>query len=172
MVLWLPNGITPLGQSCGQNVLYTIINIKFYIVLIPQNKDAKWQFGDYHYHLKWPVQGLQEPHLLTKINWTRIGVTTWTSNYIHVKQWDALTHPCHNFKCTWWRHQMETISASLAIGAGNSPVTGEFPAQRPVTRSFDVFFDLRLNTRLSKQWWGWWFETPSGPLWRHRNELS
>ena len=33
--------------------------------------------------------------------------------------------------------------------------------QRPVTRSLDVFFDLRLNKRLSKQWWGWWFETPS-----------
>ena len=44
---------------------------------------------------------------------------------------------------------------------------GEFPAQRPVTRSFDVFFGLRLNTRLSKQPWGWWFETPSWPLWRH-----
>ena len=46
---------------------------------------------------------------------------------------------------------------------------GEFPAQRPVTRSFDVFFDLRLNKRLSKQSWGWWFETPSWSLWRHRN---
>ena len=46
---------------------------------------------------------------------------------------------------------------------------GEFPAQRPVTRSFDVFFDLRPNKRLSKQWWGWWFETPPCPLWRHRN---
>ena len=39
----------------------------------------------------------------------------------------------------------------LTICAGNSPVTGEFPAQRPVTRSFDVFFDQRLNKRLSKQ---------------------
>ena len=48
---------------------------------------------------------------------------------------------------------------------------GEFPAQRPATRSFDVFFDLRLNTRLSKQPWGWWFETPAWSLWRHRNEL-
>ena len=47
---------------------------------------------------------------------------------------------------------METISASLAICAGNSPVTGEFPAQGPVTRGFDDFFDLRLNKRLSKQW--------------------
>ena len=72
---------------------------------------------------------------------------------------------------TWWRHQMETFSALLTICAGNSPVPGEFPAQRPVTRSFDVFFDLRLNKRLSKQWWGWWFETLLCPLWRHHNEI-
>ena len=49
------------------------------------------------------------------------------------------------------------------------PVSGEFPAQRPVTWSFDVFFDLHLNKRMSKQSWGRWFETPSSPLWRHRN---
>ena len=36
---------------------------------------------------------------------------------------------------------METFYALLALCAGNSPVTGEFPTQRPVTRSFDVFFD-------------------------------
>ena len=69
----------------------------------------------------------------------------------------------------WWRQQMETFSALLAICAGNSPVPGEFPTQRPVTRSFDDYFDLRPNKRLSKQSWGWWFETPSRPLWRHRN---
>ena len=46
---------------------------------------------------------------------------------------------------------------------------GEFPAQKPVTQSFDVFFDLRLNKRLSKQSWGWWSETLLSPLWRHRN---
>ena len=40
---------------------------------------------------------------------------------------------------------------------------------KAVTRSFDVFFDPRLNKRLSKQLWGWWFETPSHPLWRHSN---
>ena len=48
---------------------------------------------------------------------------------------------------------------------------GEFPTQRPVTRSFDVFFDLRLNKRLRKQPWGWWFETPSWSSWRHCNEI-
>ena len=67
---------------------------------------------------------------------------------------------------SWWRHQMEIFSALLAICAGNSPVTCEFPTQRPVTRSFDVFFDLRLNKRLSKQSQGWWFETLLHPLWR------
>ena len=67
---------------------------------------------------------------------------------------------------------METFSALLAICAGNSPVPGEFPAQRPVTWSFDVFFDLRLNERLSKQSWGWWFETLSRPLWRHCNVIA
>ena len=46
------------------------------------------------------------------------------------------------------------------------------PAQRPVTRSFDVFFDLRLNKRLSKQPWGWWFETPSWSLWRQCNDFA
>ena len=71
----------------------------------------------------------------------------------------------------WWRHQMETLSASLAICAGKSTVTGEFPAQRPVMRIFDVFFDLRMNKRLSKRSWGWWFETPSHPLWRHCNAI-
>ena len=65
--------------------------------------------------------------------------------------------------------EIDTFSSLLAICAGNSPVIGEFPAQRPVTRSFDVFLDLRLNQRLSKQSWGWWFETPSCPLWRHSN---
>ena len=63
----------------------------------------------------------------------------------------------------WWRHQMETFSALLALSTGNSPVTCEFPTQRPPTWRFD----LHLNKRLSKQWWGWWLETPWGLSWRH-----
>ena len=60
----------------------------------------------------------------------------------------------------------------LALCAGNSPVTGEFPAQRPVTRSFDVFFDLRVDQQWSNQWGRQWFETPSRSLWRHCSDLS
>ena len=84
-------------------------------------------------------------------------------------QWGLVTHLCELFH-PWWRHQMETFSALLALCAGNSPVPGEFPAQRPVTRSFDVIFDLRPNKRLSIQSWGWWFETLSCSLWRHCND--
>ena len=50
---------------------------------------------------------------------------------------------------------------------GEFTCPSEFPTQRPVTRSFDVFFDLPLNKRLRKQSWAWWFETLSHPLWRH-----
>ena len=49
---------------------------------------------------------------------------------------------------------------------------GEFPAQSPVTRSFGVFFGLRLHKQLSKQSGGRWFETQSRPLWRHCNEIA
>ena len=57
---------------------------------------------------------------------------------------------------TWWRHPMVIFYALLAFCAGNSPVTGDFLAQKPVTRCFDVFFDLRLDKWLSNQSWGWY----------------
>ena len=104
------------------------------------------------------------------------GFNTWSVLFTTVQQnlresnWIAGCNIFSHLWETWWRHQMETFSALLAICAGNSPVTGEFTAQRPVTRSFDVFFDLRLYRRLSKQSRGWRFETPSHPLWRHCNE--
>ena len=56
--------------------------------------------------------------------------------------------------CSWWRHQMETFSALLVLCAGNTPVTSEFPSQRPVTWSFVVLFDLHLIKWLNKQSWG------------------
>ena len=62
------------------------------------------------------------------------------------------------------------ISPLLAICAGNSQVPGEFTAQRPMTRTFDIFFDLRLNQWLRKQSWSWWFETLPRPLLRQCND--
>ena len=90
----------------------------------------------------------------------------WTTRYIIRK------HPfciIMNEHLPWRCHQMETFSALLALCAGNSPVPGEFLTQRPVTRSFDVFFDQRLNKQLGKQSLGWLFKSPSRSLWRHCN---
>ena len=58
---------------------------------------------------------------------------------------------------SWWRHQIFRVTG---------PLCGQFPTKRPVTRSFDVFFDLRLIKRLSKPR-DWWFDMLSRPLWRH-----
>ena len=69
----------------------------------------------------------------------------------------------------WWRHQMETFSALLALFEGNLPVTGWFPSQSPVMRSVNVLFDLRLNKCLSKQSRRRWFKTQLRSLWRHCN---
>ena len=94
---------------------------------------------------------------------------TFAVLFIIVKQiWSVPTQ-------TNWSFNMMTSSNGnifrvTGLCAGNSPVTGKFPTQRPVTRSFDVFFDLLLDKRLSKQSWGWWFETPSCPLWRYFND--
>ena len=80
----------------------------------------------------------------------------------------------HNM--TSYQHMMTSSNGNIfrvtGLCAGKSPVPGEFPAQRPVTRSFGVFFDLRLNKRLSKQSWGWWYATPSHSLsWRQCNDF-
>ena len=85
----------------------------------------------------------------------------------------------------WWSRSCYCILSFCMMTSSNGnifrvtgPLCGEFtgpgeiPAQRPVTRSFDVLFDLRLNKRLSKEPWGWWFETPAWSLWRHRNGIS
>ena len=57
----------------------------------------------------------------------------------------------------WWRHEMQTFHALPAICAGNSQGTIEFPAKGQWRGVLRVFFDLRLNKRLSKQSWGLWF---------------
>ena len=89
-----------------------------------------------------------------------------------------------NHNCIWVLHSLSvsTVVNLIMMTSSNGnifrvtgPLCGEFtgprwiPVQRPVTRSFDVFFDLRLNKRLSKQSWGWRFETLPRPLWRHSN---
>ena len=105
---------------------------------------------------------LKNSQIIPPTVYTIVAAQVQKSSYRLVLSWPSFTLVCHAayvmeeyLPWTWWRHQMETFSALLAICAGNSPVTSEFPAQRPVTQSFDVFLDLRLNKRLSKQSWGW-----------------
>ena len=86
-----------------------------------------------------------------------------TMGYQHHWSWSRLVHD----DVIRWKYS----SALLALCAGNSPVTGEFPSQRPVTRSFDRC-DLRLNKRLSKQSRRRWFDMPSRSLWRQCNVIK
>ena len=100
-----------------------------------------------HYPYKGPVIFLNKPlNKRLSCRWFE-PTLMWRHCSIHLF--------CSTTFQSWWRHQMETFSALLAIRAGNSPVTGEFYAFGPVTQSFDVFFDPHLNKRLSKHWWGW-----------------
>ena len=83
-------------------------------------------------------------------------ILPWIARLFEISTKDVLS---------WWRHQMEIFSASLAICAGNSPVPGEFPAQRPVTRSFDVYLIcVRIN--------GWVSNRDAGYLRRNRGHYD
>ena len=111
------------------------------------------------------------------ISWIKqfsFGIISCCSSIMKVQlqfKWNSPCGPqCTNSFITWWRHQMETFSALLALCAGNSPVPVNFPHKGQWRRALmGVFFDLRLNKRLSKQSWVWWFETLPRPLWRHSN---
>ena len=126
------------------------------------------------YHVTWTVTyNITSKYIATKqrVNYVR-QIMTCHIRRIYKVSFAGCVARLSQIVLSWWHHQGGIFSALLAFCAGNSPVTGEFPSQRPVTRSFDVFFDLRLNWRSSKQSWGWWFQTPSCPLWRHCNGLK
>ena len=102
-------------------------------------------------------------------NSTLRGIPRWTEKFTVAFLWFTVAFSSYmpSVVCimmTLWNGNIFRVTGHLW-----GEFTGEFHAQRPVTLSFDVFFDLRLNKRLNKQSWGWWFETPSRPLWRHRN---
>ena len=125
------------------------------------------QFKRCHFLIMLSVHSIIPMQRNLEENLYNISVNLVTADDLIIRWKDICRHS--DDECAQWRHQMEEFSTLLVLCAGNPPVPGEFPAQRPVTRSFDVFFDLSLNKRLSKQSWGWWFEKPSCPLWRHCN---
>ena len=141
-----------------------------------------------HYWFKywlvaWPVTSHYLNQCWNIVNWTRRNRLKWNPNrnsHSFIQEnvsenvvWEtpAILYlpPCVNWSSVQYsRFYLANGSISPRF-AGNSPVTGEFHSQRLVTRSFDVFSDLRLNKRFNKQCWSWWFETASHPLWRHWN---
>ena len=107
----------------------------------------------------------------------------WTLNF-HTRKWlenivcKVVPMRLKSMRCWFGSFPIMITSSNGNIFRVTGPLCGEvtgpgeFPTQRPVTRSFDVFFDLRLNKPLFKQSWGWWFETLPRSLWRHRNVHS
>ena len=96
--------------------------------------------------------------------YNNISISTQTYCFNLFKLQDNFSHK-HDDVIKWKHFQRNW---PFVQGIHCSPVNSQH--KRPVTGSFDVFFDLRLNKRLSKQSWGRWFETISCPLWRHHNE--
>ena len=102
------------------------------------------------------ITGHQQPsHWIYEITSPQSSVRKYFNFLRHLNIGRMLTVERSQMLLPRWRHQMEIFSLLLASCAENSPVPGEFPAQRPVMRSFDDFFALRVNKRLSKQSWGW-----------------
>ena len=129
---------------------------------------AMVSYGAYLVCFKWD----QCPPLSLCCNWP---CQNWK---LSSRKWNILEWwgQYHGYWCSAFLESMMTSSNGNIFRVtgplcGEFTGPGEFPTQRPVTRSFDVFFDLRLNKRLSKQPWGWWFETPWLSSWRHCNAL-
>ena len=127
-----------------------------------QRKHQRFTSLAFVWGIRWPVNS---PH--------KRPVTRKIFPFDDVIMFKCLSHPSskilqsyHDDGIKW-----KPFSALLALCAENSPVTGEFHSQRPVRRSFDVLFALRLNKRFSKQSWGWQFEPTSCSLWRHWDVL-
>ena len=135
---------------------------------------------------------LASGNVVTETDWSPISQTMFTTDTrpltsvdqgpFHKNRLTEIRSPCWLWFQTPWgscdvivkNHMMTSSNGNLERDTG--PLCAEFtgprwiPTQRPVKRSFDVFFNLRPKKRFSEQSWGWWFETQSCPLWRHCND--
>ena len=105
--------------------------------------------------------------LVREIAWFRTGDKQFTELMMPLLTWTYTSLGLNQYMMTSSNGNIFRVTGPLC---GEFTGPDEFPAQRPVTRSFHVFFDLGPNKRLRKQPWGWWFETPSWSLWRQCNE--
>ena len=103
------------------------------------------------------------------ITWADVDQTLWRHmNKIILYLFCQDTTHCIHYDVIKWKHFPRYWP--FVICEGNTPVIGGFPSQRPVACSFDVFFDLHFNKRLSIQLRRRWLETPSQSLLRHSND--
>ena len=97
-----------------------------------------------------------------------IGIMAWISNNIYTNRWHVMSHPC-----TQQFNGGMMTSSNGNIFRVTGPLCGEFTGHWwiPLTKASDTelwcFLLSCLNKRLSKQSWGWWFDTTSRALWRH-----
>ena len=106
-------------------------------------------FNDVRALLCWPI--MTGPHKSMKL--------CWLAESKHKQYW------------SWWRHQMKHFPRNWPFvrGIHRSPVNSPHKGQ---WRGALMFTLICPNKRLSKHSGGWWFETLSSPLWRHRNDCS
>ena len=122
------------------------------------SRSASYAIFKYHSRLLKQRRPRESKWFVIKMNATQMTKQNKAQQYHEHISWDVLWF--NNEIMPWRCHQMETLSALLAICAGNSSVTGEFPTQRPVTRSFDFFICAWIN--------GWVNNGEAGDLRCHR----
>ena len=158
--------------------MFKLVKPFYMLLLYPRSGNPANRYTSYllyilprpkFYHI-WPIGSIHIYPFIANTNNIDENQTIWfwkrniAEHSVSTTAGDALA------PCVMMASSIGTFFVLLASCAGNSPVTGEFPSQRPVTRSFGVFFDLRLNNQqLSKQWRRRRFETPSCSSWRHCN---
>ena len=135
------------------NIIYVIFSVLAQQFTLCQTALIKFLCSRHNDHDKYCE--LNTTLICTTSHWARILAQVQTNTVWWLLDSSQVLLGTHT---PWWRYQMETFSAWLALCAG--------------TRSFDVFFGLRLNKRLSKQSRRWWFGKPLRSLWRHCKALQ
>ena len=124
--------------------------------------------GNFHLSWNWhPRSTLTSPQIIYQHAGLPAFCMRWRYNLKrqsqHIHEWEITYNMLYHDDVIKWKH-FPRYWPFVRGGEFTGP-----PSQRPVTRSFGVFFDLRPIKRFSKQSLRWWFETPSGSLWRHCN---
>ena len=145
-----------VGTCIHIHITMNNIHISHYTIYARSAVDLNLIFSLLRYHLRW-FENLHHSHACLFCGSLELHVYYYVQAFtmhalrnMSISPYKYARVIAEGDTLKWWRHQMETISALLALCDYNSPVTGEFPTQRPVTRSFGVSFDLCLNKLLSR----------------------